>query len=270
VPLKTGLILGPGALRGAYGAGVASVLGRHIDFYRIYGSSVGAFTATFLVTKQFDVMLDIWRNHVHGKLLINFKNPLIGRNVLDTEYLTSLFKKEKHFLDLEKVSRERGRLNHVLTNCSSGEAEYLCPDGDSVFHGMIASSAIPYAHPAVKINGKYFYDGGLSDPYPLNKAINDGNDKVIVVSNFYSNYDPKPVYRFLQVAVRLEEKHENSIRFVEASSCINSNVFLLRPSRQILNDVIDRDKSRINATIDQGIEDAEQFLRCFKYTHMAG
>lgn len=257
----TALILGPGALRGAYGAGVGSVLGQHIDFHRVYGSSVGAFTATFLMTKQFDIMLDVWRNHVHGRLLINFKNSLRGRNILDLEYLTDLFKKNGHVLDIDKVTQEKGRLTHVITECSSNKPEYFFPDGENVFDSMTASSAVPYLHPKVKINGRYFYDGGLSDPYSLERALNDGNDRVIVVSNFCSNYDPKPVYRFLQVAIRLEEKHENGIKFVEVGSRANSNVILIRPSQQILHDVLDRDKGRINTTIDQGIEDAKEFLR---------
>ncbi len=54
---KVALILGPGALCGAYGAGMASVLGKYIYFDKIYGCSVGVFAATFLVTKQFDIML---------------------------------------------------------------------------------------------------------------------------------------------------------------------------------------------------------------------
>ncbi len=258
---KIGLILGPGALRGAYGAGVASVLGRHIDFHRVYGSSVGAFAATFLVTKQFDIMLDIWRNYVHGKLLINFKNPLRGRNILDLEYLTSLFKKDSFALDLDKVSQEKGRLIHVFTDCLSGEPEYFYPDGENILDSMIASSAVPYTHPAVRINDRSFCDGALSDPYPLQRAFDDGNDRVIVVSNFCSASNAKPAFRFSRLALRAAKKHEDGIKFVEASSRANSNVSLLRSSQEILHNVIDTDRVRINARIDDGIQHAEEFLR---------
>lgn len=259
--LKTSLILGPGALRGAYGAGVASVLGRHIDFYRVYGSSVGAFAATFLVTKQFEIMLDVWRNHVHGKLLINFKNPLRGRNILDLEYLTSLFKKDGFVLDLDRVSQEKGRLIHVFTDCLSGKPEYFYPDGENILDSMIASSAVPYTHPAVKINSRSFCDGALSDPYPLQRAFDDGSDRVIVVSNFCPASNAKPAFRFSRLALIAAKKHEDGIKFVETSVRTNPKVILLRPAQQTLRSILDRDRGRINATIDQGIQDAEKFLR---------
>lgn len=234
VSQKVGLILGPGAICGAYGAGVASVLGRNIYFHRVHGCSVGVFAATFLVTEQFDIMLDVWRNYVHGKLLINLTNPLRSRNILDLEYLTGLFRKNSHVLSLDKVALNKGRLVHVLTDCLSGKPEYFCPTGENVFDSMTASSAVPYLHPKIKINGRYFYDGGFSEPYPLSKALEDGNEKVIIVSNYTK---------------------------IEVDIGMNSNVVWIRPLKQILHSKIDTDKIRINQTIDMGIRDAEDFLR---------
>src|SRR3989338_1296246 len=258
---RVSLILGPGALCGAYGAGVASVLGQHIDFYRVYGSSVGVYAATFLITQQFNIMLDIWRNHVHERLLINFTNPLRKRNILDLEYLVSLFKRDSSFLNLDKVSSERGRLVHVLTSQLSGEPEYFYPSGSDVFDSMIASSAVPYAHPAVKINDRYFYDGALSDPYPFKKVIDDGSDMLIVVSNFCLGYNPIFILKLASLAIK---KYREDVEFFEASINNDLQTVLLRPSSQILKSPIDTDRIRINQTIDMGINDAEMFLKNFE------
>lgn len=261
---KIALILGPGALCGAYGAGVASVLGRRIYFDKIYGCSVGVYAATFLATEQFDIMLDVWRNHVHGSLLINLKNIFRGRNILDLEYLRGLFKEEKFTLDLRAVSRQNERLVHVVTNCLTGQPEYLSPAGYNVFKSMIASSAVPYVHPTVKINNDYFYDGALSDPYPLRKAMDDGGDVVIVVSNFCSGYNPMSVLKFSRLASLAGKKDREGMDFVEASISQGSKTILLRPSFQILRSPIDTDRVRVNKTIDIGIKDAEIFLENFK------
>lgn len=261
---KIALILGPGALCGAYGAGVASVLGRRMYFDKVYGCSVGVYAATFLVTKQFDTILDVWRNHVHGSLLINLKNIFRGRNILDLEYLRGLFKQERFTLDLQAVSHQNGRLVHVMTSCLTGEPEYFSPVGDDVFKSMIASSAVPYVHPTVKINNDYFYDGALSDPYPLKKAIDDGSDVVIVVSNFCSGYNPMSVLKFSRLASLAGKKDREGIKFVEASINHSSRVVLLRPPFQILKSPIDTDRVRINKTIDMGIQDAKIFLENFK------
>lgn len=258
---RTALILGPGALCGAYGAGVASVLGRHIKFDRIYGCSVGVFAATFLVTEQFDTMLDVWRNHVYGRLLINFRNILCGRNILDLEYLVGLFQREPFLLDIDKLSEERERLVYVLTNVETENAEYFCPSGENVFDSMTASSAMPHMHPKVKINDDYYYDGAISDPYPLQKALDDGHKKVIVISNFSPDYSQKPVTRLSGLAVRVSEKSVEGLRLAEARSKIDHNIVLLRPSLQIVKGVVDTSKERINETIDLGIQEAENLLR---------
>ena len=259
--MKTALVLGPGALCGAYGAGMANVLGRHIHFDKIYGCSVGVFVATFLATKQFNVMLDVWRNHVHGRLLINFINPFKGRNVLDLEYLNDLFKKYEFLLDLGSVSSQNGRLVHVLTHYLTGQPEYVCPTSYNIFESMTASSAVPYVHPAVKINNNYFHDGALSDPYPLKRAIDDGSDMVIVVSNFSLGYNPMSILKFSRLASLAIKKDREGMEFVEASINSSSKVILLRPSLQILKSPIDTDRTRINQTIDMGIRDAKIFLK---------
>lgn len=268
MPQKVGLILGPGALCGAYGAGVASVLGREIYFHKVYGCSVGVFAATFLVTKQFNIMLDVWRNHVYGRLLISSRKFLKGRNILDLEYLTNLFKKDDYLLDIDKVVKEKGRLVHVLTDCSSGKPFYFYPTGENVFDSMMASSAVPYIHPKVEIDGHYFCDGGLSDPYPLGKAIEDGIDKLIIVSNFPNRNNNNLAFRFLKLVSRAIEKSEKSMRLIESwveHDQSFPDVILLRPSHKILrgflDGCVDTDRCRINASVDNGIEDAEKFLR---------
>ena len=44
-----------------------------------------------------------------------------------------------------------------------------------------ATCALPMVFPAIMIKGVPYYDGGLSDPIPIKKAIADGCDKHIIV-----------------------------------------------------------------------------------------
>ena len=91
------LVLGVGGLRGAYDAGVAAALCQtlgHTYFDAIYMSSVGVFAGTFFAANQPDVMEHAWRNYVSGKQLVNYANPLRGRNILNTEYLIDIFKND--------------------------------------------------------------------------------------------------------------------------------------------------------------------------------
>lgn len=254
----TALILGPGGLYGGYGAGVASVLGRHIKFDRFYGCSVGVFASTFSATEQFDVMLEVWRNHVHSKLLINFKNVVRGRNILDLEYLVGLFQKEPFLLDLKRLDQERSRLVHVLTEVKTGNAKYRHPSSHDVFNSMTASSAVPHIHPVVEIDGICYRDGALSNPYPIQRALADGFNRIIVVTNFPVFYRSKLLY-FSKLARKVHKKSIEEIMSI-LDLAEQHDIRLLRPEYSVIRNEVDTHKERINQTIDIGIEDAERFL----------
>ena len=46
---------------------------------------------------------------------------------------------------------------------------------------MKASSAVPVACEPYVIDGIPYYDGGIADPVPVQKALDDGYDRVVVV-----------------------------------------------------------------------------------------
>ena len=96
--VKKALVTGSGGLMGAYDAGVLVILGRELGadyFDSIYASSVGVFISTFFKSGQSDTIENTWRNLVHSKQLVNFTNPLRGKQVLDLEYLAEIFQDER-------------------------------------------------------------------------------------------------------------------------------------------------------------------------------
>lgn len=38
-----------------------------------------------------------------------------------------------------------------------------------------------FAFPTIKVDGKPYYDGGIADPIPIRRSIEDGNDKNLIV-----------------------------------------------------------------------------------------
>ena len=46
---------------------------------------------------------------------------------------------------------------------------------------MKASSAVPVACEPYVIDGVPYYDGGIADPIPVQKAIDDGYDRIVVI-----------------------------------------------------------------------------------------
>jgi len=48
---------------------------------------------------------------------------------------------------------------------------------------VLASAAIPLFFPACRVDGEYFGDGGLRQPYPLSPAVHLGADRILAVSS---------------------------------------------------------------------------------------
>ena len=69
-----------------------------------------------------------------------------------------------------------------VTNAATGQAEYKnAMEMDDKYTMLRATCALPMFFPAIEMDGGKYYDGGLSDPIPVKKALEDGCDKVLVV-----------------------------------------------------------------------------------------
>ena len=86
--------------------------------------------------------------------------------------------------------------------------------------------------------------------------------------NFPNRNNNNLAFRFFKLASRAIDKSEKAMRLIDAWVERGQNrpdIILLRPSSQILQSVmggiVDTNKYRINAFIDNGIKDAEKFLR---------
>lgn len=81
----------------------------------------------------------------------------------------------------------------VVTNVNTGEAEYkLLTDLRREMKWLRASCSLPLLSKIVKLNGRYYLDGGISDSIPLEKSVRDGNRKNIVILTRHSGYQKQP------------------------------------------------------------------------------
>ncbi|OGZ09660.1 MAG: hypothetical protein A3D65_03090 [Candidatus Lloydbacteria bacterium RIFCSPHIGHO2_02_FULL_50_13] len=181
-------MLGSGGLRGAYGGGVAATLGRKLGqdyFDSVYGCSAGAYTASYLASGQPDMIEAIWRKCAHGELLMRWRNMFrSGQPILDLFYLNNVLRSSAYRLSTKNLLSSSVKLFMVATECRYGNTRYFSPTTPEEFFLYVrASAAVPYLHPSVAIDGEEYIDGRLSDPLPIEKALSDGHDEIIVVCN---------------------------------------------------------------------------------------
>jgi len=273
---KRALVIGVGGLRGTYDAGVAFTLCRELGpdyFDAIYACSAGAYTAAHFALNQPDSGENVWRNYLDGNKLVNFFNLFHGRQMFDLEYLTDVFKSGETLLHAENLSRIPTVLTYVLTELHSGNPIYVQPTPENIFDFMKASSAMPFLHSPIILDGVAYIDGGLSDPLPFAKAKADGYEDIMIIYSKPRNFLGKERYDISsrlfaacispQIASLLKRQKLHS-QNIEHELESEKDIKIIRPKNQLpLTSFIDSDKGRMNATFDMGIADAREFLKTY-------
>ncbi|AGQ39486.1 serine protease [Mannheimia haemolytica D171] len=160
----------------------------------------------------------------------------------------------------------------TVTNVETGEPEYI--KIDNMFEQMEAfraTSSMPIVSKIVEIEGKKYLDGGVSDSIPVQKFIEMGYDKIIVVLTRPLEYRKKPssmwlFKRFYKKYPKLVQRWEN--RYAEYNQAVEQiiqlnekqQIFVIRPSRTVKISRLETDVNKIQAMYDLGVEDAKNAL----------
>lgn len=266
--MKRALVVGPGGLRGSYEAGVLATLCRELGpnyFNSIYACSSGAFSASYFAANQPENIEKVWRDYVCGNQLINFLNPLHHREILNLEYLVEIYKGIVAHLNVDAALRSGIDLHFVVTDINNDTARYLQPDKKIFFDVVRASAAIPGLHASVKIGHAEYIDGGISDPIPIQKALEDGFDEIIVVShslcgklNMFEKLFIELFYPHLSKLMARKDLFVTNLEMLVKS---HKNIKVIRSNKLPMLYRFDRDKRRINKTFDKGVHDTYKFLK---------
>ncbi|MCA2213984.1 patatin-like phospholipase family protein [Jidongwangia harbinensis] len=174
-PIRIGLALGGGAVRGAAHIGVLDVFHRAgIVPAVVTGSSAGALVGALYAAGMSTTDITALAASLHWKKLVR---PAMSRRALfDTARLA-------RFLDDALDARRFDALNlafaAIACDLTTGRRVVL-RDGP-VSTAVLASSAIPGVFPPVDRDGMVLVDGGLADMVPAGLARELGADIVVAV-----------------------------------------------------------------------------------------
>ncbi len=179
--MTTAFVLGGGGRWGAVEVGMLQALdeaGVRPDL--ILGTSIGAFNGSVIadvsgaagVRRLTDLWNEISRSDIFKSGLIDrLKNlvtlrPAIHDSSQLREMLQQVHGREKKIEDLAVPFQ-------CVASSIERSAEHWFTEGPLV-EALLASSAIPVLLPPAEINGEHFYDGGLVNSIPIDRAIELG------------------------------------------------------------------------------------------------
>jgi len=241
---KIALVLEGGGLRGVFTAGVIDCfIDNNIDFDYVCGVSAGSCNAFSYVARA--------RGFFKKCIFQTDKNnSFFGvRQMKESHKLVNLDKvfygyTKQYGFNFEDFKKSKTKWEFVVTNINTGKAEYLHSNDIRVMKRIgVASCSLPILTKPVKLNGKLYLDGGLADSVPIERALDKGYDKIVVVCtrkkgsfSKVKNYE-KPIYNklyeeypnFLDTVYKRTKLYKNQIAMCEKLEK-QGKVILIRPT----------------------------------------
>ena len=179
------LILEGGSLRCAFTAGVmdALMLLGPMRFQRTLGVSAGAMVMASYLAGQHKYFIRVVRELLGAGEFIRFSAALSDEGVMNLAHL------KRHVmvhapLDMNALE-EAQRMTQVwvvMTHAESGKSIYIRPQSDTWLNALVASATLPmWTRGQAKWGEDWVFDGGYSDPLPLDKALDLGGERILVV-----------------------------------------------------------------------------------------
>lgn len=181
-----GLVDVGGGERGAYGAGVLDqCLEQGIAFDYCAGVSAGAANISSYLAGQKGRNFAFYTNYSFRPQYMGFGLLLRKRQYADLDYIYGTLSDSdgEYPLDFEAMRASGRTFVIVATDAETALPVYFTMD-DMVqddYAAIKASSALPLVSDPYPVNGRPCFDGGLSDPIPVQKALDAGCEKVVVV-----------------------------------------------------------------------------------------
>ena len=173
---KVALVIEGGAMRGAFLKGVLDCFKENkIKFPYIVGVSAGAITGfEFLTGIEFDV------NKLFNEFL---KNMEILKNSSEPIDLVSMVNRIFDFPEFDK--NLEGEFEAGVTSLIDGSYKFFsskdAKNTSDMVDKIIASSSLPDMAKYVIIDGIPYFDGGMYNTNPLERAIEKGYEKFIIL-----------------------------------------------------------------------------------------
>ncbi len=171
-------------MRGLFTAGVMDVLMEYgAEFDAIVGVSAGAAFGVNYKSKQIGRVIRYNKRFANDKRYCSVQSLLNTGNLFNAMFCYHTVPNELDKFDRERYNADKTPFYVVCTDVETGEPVYHLLDraNDWGFEWIRASASMPLVSKPVRIDGKYYLDGGMSDSIPIEFMIVGGCEKNVVV-----------------------------------------------------------------------------------------
>ena len=163
----------------------------------------------------------------------------------------------------------------VTTNCLTGKAEYFEEKSSSkrVMDIVRASSSLPFVSPITYVDGVPMLDGGIADSIPVEYALSQGYERLVVILTRNKGYRKKESR--MRAAKVLYRKYPNLQKALAERNAVynrtmdmiermeeEGRITVIRPLRPIEVGRMEKDTAKLTALYQEGYDIAMSLVTC--------
>ena len=280
---RAGMVLEGGATRGVFTAGVLDFL-MEKEYYIPYvvGTSAGACNATGYVSRQPGRMKNCSIIKDDQYRYITVKNTLKNHTLLDMDLMFKKYPEDIFPFDYDTFFQSDMQCEMVVTNCLTGQAEYLSEhhNKNRMMSICRASSSMPLVTKIVTVDGKPYLDGGLADSVPIIHSLKTGHSRNVIVLTRDKGYRKKDSRRSKAVQIcqmKYGKTYPNLIKTMQKRSMIynktmdyidkweeEGKVFVIRPEMKPISR-LEQNTERLEEFYFHGYQIMEEEFERMRY-----
>ena len=214
---RKALALEGGSLRCLFTCGATDLMmDNGLQWDGIIGVSAGALTGVNIVSGQRGRTAQVNLGYVNDPRYMGFRSLIKNRSIFNFDFLFVELSDTLLPLDRETFINSEIKYTAVATSCIDGRVRYYekseIPD---IYPAIRASASLPLLSPMVTVEGEPCLDGGLSVSVPYQRPLDEGYDKVVVITTREHGYRKEPVSRAMaRVYARAYRKYPELVRAI--------------------------------------------------------
>lgn len=246
---KTCIVLEGGGLRGAFTSGVLEYfLENNVSFDRVVGVSAGACVGASYISKQRGRNRKVNVEYPSDKRYMGFRHLITTGSYFNMKFVFEEIPNELVPFDEQAFYKNPSEFDVVATSLEDGQSVVFSRKdfkNISLNKALVASSSIPMLAKPVNIDGKLYFDGGVSDSIPVKYALSR-HEKAVVVLTRPRGYrkeklSNKLLYEvtfrkypeFLKVLLSRNEEYNQTLDFCDQMEK-EGKLFIIAPSPEFM------------------------------------
>lgn len=260
-------------MRAAYANGVLAAFEeagfRDVD--AVYGASAGAALAAWWAAGQARFAVHTW-DYIQDRRLLSYRRFLTRRGpLLDHDAMVRIVYQEERQMDIAAIRRFPIPIIAVLSDADTGTPVYRDLRTGPTIDLLRGTARLPLATgDAVRIDGHRYVDGGVLDPIPIRRAIDDGaKDIILILNRPPGKRRPEPALFRRMLAARYpalaeagnrhHELHDDAVALA-LHPPKGVRVAIIRPAHDLRVGRLTRNLARIHGAAEAGRQDGAAFL----------